>query len=574
MPDLFTLFDGSMGVGGAASVARQSSDSFSAVSSENDLVATLASGSDSIELLIDYSDFANFVTFNSAESYVTVTADQVLNSYPRDGSEDDIQVFINSLDGYQRYFLSLWPSRTGHLRIDRSISGSYVRVDDFGIQDGAARTSFVSPGTGSLSIQGWIDTQALTGSNGAEFIFQKVRPDNSDGCSVYVSGSSLFFTAVSGSNSATASGTLTSMPMFFAAVLDRSTTTGSVLVYTATTGSYPTLASITPIIMGPRFDLASGSFYIASGSLPTKASVPFSGSIDALSVWSTARTLEDMSGTFNRRIRAQSGLIGLWDFNDATSHTPPSYASIVRDGSGHRLDGRIQLFHSGVLGSGSIVFDSPDPILSLDDPDVVSYVVNAQVSGALYDRSNQSLIFRLFPDAFTQADPTSADVFQNFALIMARHFDRIKAYVNQLANLRRVHYGDFDQAPDELLGDLARSLGWDPSGGFVTSDAMKFFVGRGVRPGPQGNDSNALADIRAAFWRRTLLNLMYLYKTKGTRESVEALLRIHGVDNGFVRVKEYARRAEGTIELQRVVAEKSFFALRFLSGSTVSLVIG
>src|SRR6185369_8578798 len=109
MPDLFTLFDGSMGAGASAAVARQNTDSFSEITSENDLVATLASGSDSIGLLIDYSDFGNFVTFNSAESYVTVTADQILNSYPRDGSADDIQVFLNSLDGYQRYFLSLWP---------------------------------------------------------------------------------------------------------------------------------------------------------------------------------------------------------------------------------------------------------------------------------------------------------------------------------------------------------------------------------------------------------------------------------------------------------------------------------
>lgn len=569
MADLFTLFDGSMGGGGAASVSRQSSDSFSAVSSENDLVATLASGSDSVELLIDYSDFANFVTFNSAESYVTVTADQVLNSYPRDGTADDIQVFVNSLDGYQRHFLSLWPSRTGHLRVDRAVSGTYVRVDDFGIQDGTARTSFVSPGTGSLSIQGWIDTPALTGSSAASFVFQKVRPDNSDGCSVYVSGSALFFTVVSGSSSGTASGTLTAMPMFFAAVLDRSSTTGSVLVYTATTGTYPTLASTSSIVLGPRFDLASGSFYIASGSLAAKSPVPFSGSLDSLSVWSTARSLVDLSGTYNRRIHAQSGLLGLWDFNDATPATPASYASIARDGSGHRLDGRIQLFHSGVLGSGSLVFDSPDPILSLDDPDVVSYVVTAQVSGALYDRDNQSLIFRLFPEAFTQADRTSAEVFQNFALILARHFDRIKAYVNQLANLRHVHYGDFDQSPDELLEDVARSFGWELGGGFATTDALRFFIGRGVRPGPQGNNANVLSDVRAAFWRRVLLNLMYFYKTKGTRESVEALLRVYGVDNGFVRLKEYARKTEGTLPLNRVVAEKSVYALAFSSGSRV-----
>lgn len=560
-----------MGAGGGASLSRQSSDSFSEVSSENDLVATLASGSDSVDLLIDYSDFANFVTFNSAESYVTVTADQILNSFPRDGSADDVQVFINSMDGYQRYFLKNWPSRTGHLRFSAA-SSSYVRVNDFGVQDGVARTSFVSPGTGSLSIQGWIDVQALT-SSVVEPIFQKSRIDNSDAMTVFVSGSSLFFMVASGSLSASVSSPLTTMPMFFAAVLDRSSTTGSVFLYTGTTGSYPSLASASSIVLGRRFDLASGSFYFGSGSIPSRTTRTLTGSIDAISIWSTARTLADMSGTYNRRVYAQPGLLGLWNFNDATPASPSALGSIVRDSSGHRLDGRIQAYHSGVLGSGSLVFDSPDPILSLDDPTVVSYVVSAQVSGALYDRDNQSLIFNLFPGSFSQGDQASVDVFKNFALILSRHFDRIKTYVGQLSNLNRVHYGDFDQAPDEILDHVARSFGWELGGGFATTDALRYFIGRDVRPGPAGNDGAALADVKSAFWRRALLNLMYLYKTKGTAEGVSALLRTYGVDNGFVRLKEYARKTEQTLPLSRVIAEKSVNSLMFVSGSSVRFAL-
>lgn len=568
MADLFTLFDGSMGAGGGASVSQQSSDSFSSVESENDLVATLASGSDSVDLLVDYSDFSNFVTFNSAESYVTVTADQILNSYPKDGTVDDVQVFLNSLDGYQRYFLENWPSWSGHLRFGPQ-SASFVRVNDFGVQDGAARTSFVSPGTGSMTVQGWLDIPAGTGST-AMPVFQKLRLGSDDGLTVYASGSSLCFRVASGSTSATVSAGLTGMPMFFAAVLDRSSSTGSVSLYLGTTGSYPTLAAASSIVLGPRFDLASGSFYLGSGTIPSLQTRPMTGSMDAISVWSLARRPSDMSASYNRRTYAQSGLVAAWGFNDSLPTTPQSYASIVRDSSGHRLDGRIQSFYPELVGSGSLVFDSPDPVLSLDDPSVVSYVVSAQISGALYDRSNQSLIFNLFPSAFSQDDGQSSEVFRNFAMIMARHFDRIKLYVNQLTNMRRVHYGDFDQAPDEVLDHVARSFGWELGGGFATSDAMRYFIGRGVRPGPEGNEGNALADIKAAFWRRVLLNLMYLYKTKGTAESVQALLRAYGVDAGFIRLKEYARRSEANLILERVTSEKSSYALMISSGSGVS----
>ena len=175
MADIFKLFDGSMGAGGAASVVDQSADSFSDVQAENLAVASIASGSDSVELLIDYSDFANFVTFNSAESYVTLTADSILNSYPVGGTADDLQQFLGALDGYQRFFLAGWPSWSGHLRLNPAVSSSYVSVVDVGLQDGVARTSFVSPGTGSLSITGGVDCPPLTGSSDTQVVVQKLR---------------------------------------------------------------------------------------------------------------------------------------------------------------------------------------------------------------------------------------------------------------------------------------------------------------------------------------------------------------------------------------------------------------
>lgn len=576
MSDLFKLFDGSMAAGGSAAITGQTADSFSDVDSENDLIGTLASGSDSIELLVDYSSFSNFVTFNSAESYVTITADQILNEYPAGGTVDDLQIFLNSLDGYQRYFLSLWPSRTGHLRFNPAVSSSYVRIDDFGVHDGVAKTALVSPGTGSLTVQGWIHVPALTGSEDAEVVFQKQKVGASDGYTVFASGSHLFFQVVSGSTTATVSASLTQMPSFFAGVIDRTASTGSIKLYLGTTGSYPVLSDSTSAVIGQRYDLASGSFYIGSGSLSGKVVVPFTGSVDSISVWTRARSLVDLSGTYNRKIYAQSGLMGLWRFNDATPATPDAVGSIVRDSSGHRLDGRIQRHFSGVLGSGSLDLDSPDPILSLDDPDVVEYVVNAQTSGSDYDRSNGSMIFNLFPGAFSQGDPVSADVFKNFALIMARNYDRIKLYISQLANMKRVTYGDYDQAPDELLDEVARYFGWDLQGSFATTDAMRYFVGRNIQAGPSGNAAldTRLADVKAAFWRRLMQNLMYLYKTKGTKEAVEALLRSYGVGNGFVRLKEYARKSEARLPVSRVTAEKSVYALAFgLNGSTGSVHI-
>lgn len=574
MSDIFKLFDGGFTAGGAAAIQEQHGSSFSDVSPENDLVSRLASGSDSVPLLVDYSDFSNFVTFNSAQSYVTITADQILNDYPFGGTADDLQAFISALDGYQQYFLGRWPSRTGHLRFNPASSSSYVSILDFGIDSGVARTSMISPGTGSMTIQGWLDVPTLTGSNDVFVVFQKLRDVTSDGLTVYASGSQVFFQVSSGSTTVSVSGTIPAKPAFFSAVLDRSSLTGTVSLYMATTGTYPSLSDSATAIFGSRFDLASGSFYMGSGSLSGKVVRPISGSLDDVTVWSLARTLATMSGSYNRKVFSQPGLVGAWRFNEATDSTPSSYAAVVRDCSGHRLDGRIQRYFSALRGSGSLAYDVPDPILTLDDSSVVSYVVTAQTSGTTFDRSNGSLIFNLFPEAFTQADAQSGEVFQNFALILARHFDRINLYIKQLANLRRVSYGDFDQAPDELLEEIGRFLGFPLGANFASTDAMRYFLSRSVQAGPRGNAAldTSMSQIKAEFWRRALLNLMYIYKTKGTRESVEALLRTYGADSGFIRIKEYARRSEARLVAERVTAEKSVYTLMFVSGSSVTVV--
>lgn len=575
MGDLLSLFDGGFNAGGSGGTTTQNA-SPSPVSSENALLARFASGTDGVVPLVDYSNFANFVTFNSANSLVTITADQVLNQYPYGGGVDVLQAFLDGLDGYQNYFLNLWPAWSGHLRLNPAVSSSYVTVADFGIDDsGVARSSFVSPGTGSISIQAWLDVPVLTGSNDTMVLFQKLGTNGADGVTVYMSGSAVHFLVVSGSTSVDVSGALlTPFPSFVSAVCDRSAPTGSVEIFLGTSGSYPTLAATASIILGARFDLGSGSFSIASGSLAGKNVVAFTGSIDSLSVWSVPQTLVTLSGSYNRKTFAQSGLTAIWRFNDASPSTPTSWASVIRDFSGHRLDGKAVNFFSGSRGSGSLIADSPDPILTLLDPNVFSYIVNAQTTGILYDRGNPSMFLNLFPAAFADVDG-GGDVFQNFALAVARHFDRIKVMIDQLVQIQRVKFGSFDQVPDDLLEDLGAFLGWQLDANFIDADVLRYFLGRSVVAGPLGNVglNKKLNQIKVEFWRRALRDVMYLHKTRGTAESVNALLNIYGANSGFVRLKEYAKRVESRPTLERVVSQKAVWALQFVSGSSVTLTL-
>lgn len=81
---------------------------------------------------VDFSNFSNFVFFNSALDYFIITALKIIKEYPYDGSRDSIESFLNDLDDYQRYVVSVFPKSIGYLKFNPSISSSYVKIEDNG----------------------------------------------------------------------------------------------------------------------------------------------------------------------------------------------------------------------------------------------------------------------------------------------------------------------------------------------------------------------------------------------------------------------------------------------------------
>ena len=521
---------------------------------------------------VDYSDFENFVFFNSALDYFNITGEKILNEYPYGGSSLDLQAYVDDLDDYQRYVVDqAWPRNSGHLRFDSSISSSYVAVDDSGVDSsGVARCAMLSVGTGSLSIEAWLDAKDPGTSDGMSFVVQKLS-SGGDGYSLCVSGSELTFMVSSGSFMDETSCPLAVGTRYVACVFDRDASMISIM--SGSSDDFPVVVSSSPTTIVGDLNMGSGRLYIASGTLPTKTTVPFSGSIDDVRVWNTALHLSDVSSSYNAKVYAQSGLVGSWRFNESrttgSDYTVSDEWSIVLDHAGHRLGGRIVMPYSGLRASGSLTpFGSPDVIMSFNAPEVKSYVAEQQTSGSEYDRLNDNIITSMMPSKMFDLQ-TQNDMLENFLYIIARSFDIIKVKTDQFKNVLRTNYTEFNQTPDALLEDAGRFFGWDFTGNFLNASTFQYLIGSGVLQGPEGNKELdvKLYEIKNEFWRRTLNNLLHIYKTKGSRESVEALLRVYGVGRGFVRLKEYGYMSDSGIETKRISSEKSSYAIE-LSGSS------
>ena len=528
---------------------------------------------------IDYSDFSNFVFFNSALDYFNISGEKIINEFPYDGTSEQIQLFVDALDDYQRYLLDVWPKSTGHLVFNPAISSSHITVEDVGRDaDGISRTGLLNIGTGSFSLEAWIvNPPTLTGSNDVMVVAQKLS--GSSGYSVFFSGSRVHLQVSSGSSTDSLSTAYDPGELsYYCFSYDR---TSSPQVFSIITGSrdeFPVIAtSATPTITN---SISAGTvpFIIASGSISSKIVRPFSGSLDEVRFWNSARSLSDLTGSFNVKVNASDGLNSLWRFNETSSlDTTSRDAIIVHDHSGRRLNGTITNYFWQMRSSASLLpHDASDIVRSLNCFDLADFIEEQQTSGSQYDRDNDNLITGLYPEqSFILEDIKQTTVLKNFLFVMARQFDQIKCSIDQFRHVLSVNYGEFDQTPDALLQDVAKFFGWEFTGNFLNADAIQYIVGKDVLRNTDTNKSldMKLYEIKNEFWKRTLVNLMHLYKSKGTRESVEALLRIYGLNRSFVRLKEYGVKPFAGIQTFRINAEKSVPAIGFGSGSAASYVV-
>lgn len=545
---------------------------------------------ENVKLKVDYSDFTNFVFFNSALDYFNITGEKILNEFPYDGTRDSVEQFVSNLDGYETYTYNSWPKNTGYLSFASSSNFSYVRVDDAGSIENVSTTSLLSPANKSFSVDFWVTTPAaLTGSTDCMVIIQK--QSGSSGLSAFFSGSTINFSVSNGINTYSISASFTPQETcYYSLVCDRDQPSLVNLfdlvvlkIYKGDSDQFPYLlasSSAYPSAGTFSVDVGTEPLFMGSGSLASKATVAPKFAIDDVRFWKTALSIAYFSSSFNAKIFSSENLYGLWRFNEAPSGSIASdtEAAFIRDDSGKKLNGTIKNYSANVRTEGTLLpYDEPDLIRSLNASEVSEYIVAQQETAFLFDKTNDNQITKLMPEQFFILEEyKGSNVLKNFLFLIGRYFDQMKVSIDQFAHILKTDYSNYNQAPDALLEDIAKFFGWQFTGNFLDSSVIQYIIGKDVLENVQGNKQldKKLYEIKNEFWKRTLINLMHLYKTKGTRESVESLMRIYGVNKNFVKLKEFGIKQNTGVSTTRIYSEKSVPALSFgTSASYASEVV-
>ena len=171
---------------------------------------------------------------------------------------------------------------------------------------------------------------------------------------------------------------------------------------------------------------------------------------------------------------------------------------------------------------------------------------NISSSAVVYDESNINSFKNNLPKYFKESN--SSEELRKFLDLWGEHFDSIKNYIDNYTSFYNRSYSKTNSVPDNLLPILSENLGWELIQPFSSSLSNVFEEYAAI-----GGDSEQ--EIIYSTWRKTLNNLIYLYKTKGTKNSLNALLNTYGYPSHYVSLLNEYGGNEDTETLNTLSAQ-------------------
>lgn len=559
------------------------------------------------QLPVDWSDFANHTFFNSAQVKTNVAFEQILNKYPFDGTQQQAEVFLDGLTGFERYVYDLFPKYTNYLFFSGSAvgeggaAGTFVTVRDMA---GAAYTetstkttaqTMLDPRLKSMTFEMHLWLPEMSSSN--QIVIDKHVTNGSNDSYGYMITSE----ATGSTTQGTATLRLMSGSSYDSLTLPLTKGEWNHIAWTWNRNPYEQVVNgyVNQVLVGTSSGSVefgdvycpSADFIVGSGSAIIGGPGAFapqttlSGAIDELRIWGGIRTAEQRENFEKKSVFPPSSgeLLLKFSFNE-----PPGVASnMVIDSSDNSLHGKVSAAGM-LLGVRNLVNTDPPmwfektlycPVLFPDYSGVTTLQNSLLTTAANYDRVNPNLITKLIPPHYLQEgqiaeglytqqgaivdptqhysdDPRSTIVGATQTLLVllytwAKFFDEMKLYLQAFSGMDDVNYENHDTVPDVFLQDMASRHGITLPPLFQDSGIDQFINAENL-DATIGNSDLSLRDVQNQIWRRVLINMQDFMKSKGTLHSVKSFIRSVGIDpDSNFRIREYGGPTRRTLEHTR-----------------------
>lgn len=149
----------------------------------------------------------------------------------------------------------------------------------------------------------------------------------------------------------------------------------------------------------------------------------------------------------------------------------------------------------------------------------------------------------------TLDEDTSGQKMNKTLVIYGREFDEINNFIKGIKFANTVTYDKNDNTPDIYLKNLARVLGWDLISSVLENDLLTSYIHPKTSTYSGQTIGLTAVDADTELWRRIILNSPWIWKSKGTRKSVEFLFKFIGTPLGLISFNEYIYLAENKIDV-------------------------
>lgn len=181
------------------------------------------------------------------------------------------------------------------------------------------------------------------------------------------------------------------------------------------------------------------------------------------------------------------------------------------------------------------------------------YLTQLESIAVELDSYKTNLISRFFVSASLKEFDTIGRKAEKVFQIYGRSFDQVKNFIDALAFMNSVNYNVGNDIPSQLLVNLAQTLGWTSNFSPITdTDFLDSVFGNTQTPTYPGY-ARALTptELNYAFYRNLILNSAYLFKSKGTRRSVEFMMRLIGAPESLIEFNEHIYLADQKINMEQ-----------------------
>ena len=187
--------------------------------------------------------------------------------------------------------------------------------------------------------------------------------------------------------------------------------------------------------------------------------------------------------------------------------------------------------------------------IDIDTDQYKDYLESLLTLADKQDAYKTNLVARFFTTTALKEFDTPDGKIDKLLKIYGREFDEVKTFIDGLAFANRISYDKKENIPDQLVKNLARTLGWGVLRSVSEEDLLKSFLGQtSTRISFSGHSKNYTpAEMDIELWRRIILNTNWLFKSKGTRKVLEFLLKFIGAPDCLIDINEHVYLVSGKI---------------------------